>query len=64
MLWLARKGRLQGRTTAEIMTHPLLDGNDIIVDAPSMQPLAERLLQLESQRYRTVSERTIRPAEG
>jgi predicted glycoside hydrolase/deacetylase ChbG (UPF0249 family) len=51
MLWLARKGRLQPGS-AEIMTHPLLDPSDVIVDAPSMKPLAERLLQLESQRYR------------
>lgn len=52
MLWLARKGRLHPGFSAEIMTHPLLM-SDVIVDAPSMKPLAERLLQLESQRYRT-----------
>jgi hypothetical protein len=43
MLWLARKGTLGPHVAVEIMTHPRLSGEGTILDAPSMQPLAERL---------------------
>jgi predicted glycoside hydrolase/deacetylase ChbG (UPF0249 family) len=47
MLWLARKGRLGPHVAVEIMTHPRLGEAGAILDAPSMQPLAERLRLLQ-----------------
>jgi hypothetical protein len=43
MLWLARRGRLGRQASAEIMTHPRLGPNGTVLDAPSMEPLVERV---------------------
>jgi hypothetical protein len=47
MLWLARKGKLGPHVAVEIMTHPRLGAAGAILDAPSMQPLSERLRALQ-----------------
>jgi predicted glycoside hydrolase/deacetylase ChbG (UPF0249 family) len=48
MLWLAGKGRLGSGSSAEVMTHPRLSAEGVVVDAPSVKPLAECLRELES----------------
>lgn len=53
MLWLARKGKLGPQVAVEIMTHPRLGDSSAILDAPSMQPLAERLRLLQPYLSRT-----------
>lgn len=53
MLWLAQRGRLGEHASVEIMTHPRLRADGTVLDAPSMEPLSERVLQLRPYLYST-----------
>jgi predicted glycoside hydrolase/deacetylase ChbG (UPF0249 family) len=46
-VWLAARRRLGEDCSAEVMTHPFPDPGGTIVDAPSPEPLADRLRQLQ-----------------
>lgn len=41
--WLASRNRFPDDTTMEIMTHPVPGPGDVVVDAPSVVPLTDRL---------------------
>lgn len=46
MIWLGRRGDLDGDAAVEIMTHPRRGADGEIVDVPSMEPLENRLKRL------------------
>ncbi len=46
MIWLGRRGDLDRETSVEVMTHPRRGPDGEILDAPSMEPLANRLKRL------------------
>jgi predicted glycoside hydrolase/deacetylase ChbG (UPF0249 family) len=46
MIWLGRRGDLEGETAVEVMTHPRRGVDGEILDVPSMEPLEGRLKRL------------------
>jgi predicted glycoside hydrolase/deacetylase ChbG (UPF0249 family) len=47
IVWLAARRRLGEDCSAEVMTHPFPAPDGMIVDAPSPEPLADRLRQIQ-----------------
>jgi predicted glycoside hydrolase/deacetylase ChbG (UPF0249 family) len=60
MLWLADRGRLRENVAVEVMTHPRLRSDGTVLDAPSMEPLSARVLQLQPH-LRAAGAPTVQP---
>jgi hypothetical protein len=49
VLWLTDREGFGPDTSTEIMTHPRLGADGTVLDAPSMKPLSQALVQLRAR---------------